>query len=316
MVPGGVTQEAPVWALLDEIGLPFREMLGALTAAQGTRPVVWSGGGLQLCDLPGRALVPGLSGFAAQFGPGEDTTLPPYCLQAQLRTHSRAGAADLLFDRRAQRNFAAVVGPLDARLGNGQDISTSNALTREWRFGMASLIATAFPLHLNRSRTPNRRHVAEPGSQTECGVQLYPGWLPPLGAQQLRWVADFRRIGVPPAPFFGRGWGPPRWTRMELAPGYGPSADGGGFVVATGEFVKAIARADIIEVRRAVLTPARGPGGVELVLTHAPRGVAGVRPHQVKLAAAGYGERQLVAEGQALARAVGLPLVESEDQDG
>jgi len=313
--------EAPFWAVLDQLGLPFRVPRQDLIARYGTRPSLWLKG-REECHLPAAPLLPGLSEFHFEFstGPGsvDDLTTAPDRLTATYRAHSHLMPAD----HRAERNHADVLQILVGLFGPGVEGIASNTLERSWQFGRARLVARSFPRHLNLQFGPNARHLADPGSETETSVTLHPGWLPELTAEQSRWLAAFRPVGTPDPQPVSLGNSPPLWHRWpdELgprpAPAYGPSVDGAGFVVISDSgYVKTLPRAWLTSVRRDEATRARGPGGTSLSVEFLRSGQPALAPDRVTLAVRPPTSGILRPEAQALAAALSLPLVEHSFPD-
>ncbi len=311
------TPEAPLWAFLDRLDLPFRTPLAVLLAQHGQQP--GSANWLSDCVLPGKTLLRGLSPFAVQVREGDDPTLPPVELVAAYR--SGRTPTDWLMDRRVYRNFDRVLQAVQAELGPGENAASSNTRAREWRYGMARLSVTVFPPALNPRRGNNVRYAADPGARHECSLRINPGWLPDLSAAQLAMVAEYHPIGAAMEPFFGRYHMAAPWHRWPAGAGprpvtgYGPAAGGAGLVIVAGDLVHAIPRADLQELSREVLMPARGPGQVDLSVRYAPAGLTGVRPHLLVLARTQFERSALLAEGQALAAALDIPLRESVGND-
>lgn len=186
---------------------------------------------------------------------------------------------------------------------------------------MGRVTATVFPPRLNPSFGPNGRHRLDPGSIAECGIILRPGWLPDLTPDQIAWRRDFIPLGQPEPPFRGRDGRPDRWHRWPKTlgapprPDDGPCRDGTGFVVDSDDFVVALPRAEILGLTRDELTPAKGPGGVWVTLTHAPQGIALRYPHRLILALTSYRPQSLAGEAEAVAAALGLPPRKSSYSD-
>jgi hypothetical protein len=319
-----VDPEAPLWTVLDQLGLPFRETRGALVARYGTRPSPWLSGFVE-CHIAATPLLPGLSDFHFHFGPqasaDNDMLVAPDWLCANYRVHSRLGLADRLADRRADRNFADVDAALTARLGPGSPGVSSNTLERSWSFGRARLVARCFPPRLNQGFGPNTRHAADPGSATEASITINPGWLPDLTPDQRGWLAAFRPVGTPdPLPPPGNWLSPPLWHRWpdDLGPAprstFGLSEDGIGFVIVSDlGLVRALPRGWLVDVHRSVITPARGSGGTTLSLTVLRSGRNQLPPESIALASGPPGS--LGPEAARIAKALSLPLTESLQPD-
>ena len=315
--------EAPLWAVFDRLGLPFREARQELIVRYGTRPSIWANS-VQECHLPAAPLLPGLSEFHFQFGTHagavDDLTTAPDWLTASYRVHSRLLLGDRVQDRRADRNHADVVRALTALFGPGTEGRATNTLERRWGFGRALLTARTFPPRLNSRVGAHSRDAADPGSATETLVTFNPGWLPDLTALQRGWLAAFHPSGTPAPWVPAQGFPPPLWHRWPAdfgplpAPAYGPSADGAGFVVVSDAgFVKAVSRDWLVDLRRDVVTPARGPGGATLSVSVLRSGQPQL-PHD-KITLAVGPPATLAAEAGRIAQALSLPLVESTFPD-
>lgn len=298
--------EAPLWALLDQIGLPFRVALGDLVARFGTAPCVWMPD-LPLCALPARPLLAGVSPFTAQIMRGGDSTLPAFHLSAHYRAHSAKTLADKLTDRRTERNVADVVAALTGLLGPGTDCAASNTLGCEWRFGAARLRVIGFPPRLNS--LPNSRHDSDPGSQTEAHITLQPGWMPPLSPAERVWLQDVRPLIAQSASSGAIALAPP-WRRLPadlpLAPGIGLAGQGAALVVGMAGFFQLLPRAHLQGLLCGLARPARGGGYAVLEVLHAPPDLPDVRPHRLQVMSASYSDTALAREADILAQALGL----------
>ena len=311
-----IAPEATLWALLDKHGVPFRQPAGALVATyvaqDGAQNIVWTDYFLD-CVLPGVPIVPGASAFSFMWQEGSDPTLPPLQLSAHVRT-ARFSLLDLAVDRRADRNLAAILRVLCPLLGRGAETPAVNTKARVWHLGQARIEATCFPPRLNWQFGENQHHLVDPGAQHEATVKICPGWLPDLKPVQIDWLRNYVPLGQPFAPRDGSHFAPERWHRWPVGagpiprPGFGPSRDGGGFCTVVGDLVLAIPHENLREVVLDVATPARGCGGVDLVLTHAPAGLILHAPHRVMIMRAAYAPGALHREAEVLAHTLNLPL--------
>ncbi|MGL4322151.1 MAG: hypothetical protein ACRCS3_14940 [Paracoccaceae bacterium] len=313
--------ETPLWDMLDTIGLPFRETRAALIAQHDLRPCVWSEG-LQECHLPATALLPGLSAFRFNFGNTADALVAPDYLFAHYRAHARRRLSDYVTDKRAYRNFADAAATLTARLGPGKDVSVSNTQSLRWAFGLAQMNLTIFPPQLQQKFGTNTRHAADPGSVTEASISIFPGWLPDLTVEQLHWLRTFAAISIPGLPPQAIWQGYDLWHRWPSAlgpcptTGYGPSADGQGFVFITHNgFCKAIPRQWLARVERLTLLPAKGSGGISLSLEYYPSGQMHLPCKAISLAASHSPQDDLASAARTLANQLALPLVEPVTHD-
>lgn len=302
--------EAPLWAVLDRLGLLFRLTRQDLIAQHGTRPSLWVRD-MAECVLPAEPMVQGLTCFYFQFGtqPGavDDLKTAPDWLTASYRVHADA-----------DRNFADLLGSLSALFGPGEPGQAFNTLERRWAFGRALLVARSFPPRWNH--LPNRRHAADPGSATEASVALTPGWLPSLTTEQVGWLSKITPLGSPDPSRPSPGQTPPlrhRWPEglgRPPTPVYGLSADGAGFVVILDlGYVLALPRAWLVEVRRDVSTPARGPGGTTLSVSALRSGQLALPPQRIVLNSGP--PDTLAAVARRLADTLSLPLVETSWPD-
>jgi hypothetical protein len=325
--------DAPLWDLLDGLGLPFRESCGALVDQFGSTPSPWLHGYVE-CALPGPRILPGLSEFMVQLGPDADLTIAPESLIATYRMHNHppllTRLSDWLDDRRADRNFQDLTGALTKLLGPGVDGSLSNALSRQWVFGRGEVKTYAFPPYLNRARYPNSRHTADPGSETEASVTISLGWLPPLTAQERGWLETFQVIAA------SEHWSYPssdpyaflRSKRSEAwhfwpadlgpcpAAAIGLGADGMGFVkINPLGLVHVMPRAWLTRVEHLTLTPAKGGGAQYLDLCYLRGGQSGLPERRINLQSCGYADASLGPAARTIAERLSLPLAEAQYLD-
>lgn len=303
--------EAPLWAFLDWLGLPFRQSKGDLVARYGTRHDGWSDHSRD-CPLPLQPDWPGRTSAAFPWREGDDPTLPPERIELRFRS-AVASIRDLALDRRAERNLEAALRGLEPYLGQGIDSSVSNTKARRWDFGLGRIEATCFPSRLNRRTVLNHRHLRDPGSEHEALVLIHPAWLPDLTDADLALIADYMPVGPARPPLVSPYFVPERWHRLPphmagLPRGSGPSRDGRAFVAVAGDFVRILPRADLLRLEHVLLTPARGSGEAELNLRHAPSHLALPHPHRFMLARDAYAPDALAAEARALSLALDLPV--------
>ncbi|HGG05928.1 MAG TPA: hypothetical protein ENK28_10750, partial [Aliiroseovarius sp.] len=164
-------------------------------------------------------------------------------------------------------------------MGQSHDNSAWNTLSRKWDFGLASLIATAYPSDLNQQFQPNARHNDDAGSETECLFTITPAWRAPVTDIQKPWLLGHQ-------PLFTAEPGDQRplsliqsftvdWPGEKLPPppGFGLSKDRAALlhVPALG-LVSILPRHWIIAVSRNSLLPARGPGEAAIDIRFHPGG--------------------------------------------
>jgi hypothetical protein len=299
----------------------------------GSTPSPWLKGYVD-CALPGTRILPGLSDFKKQIGPNADLTVAPECLTATYRVHNHppllTRLSDRLQDRRADRNFDDLSGALARLLGPGEDAGTSNAHSRQWVFGRAEVRTYAFPPHLNRTHSPNRRHAADPGSETEASVSIHPGWLPPLTAQERGWLQAFDVIAASahwsypsadPYVFLrSRRSEPWHFWPADIGPcptaAIGLSRDGEGIVQTNPlGLVHVMPRAWLTRVEYLTLTPAKGSGAQNIALWHLKGGQHGLPERCFTVQSCGYADESLGPQAAALAQGLSLPLQETRCPD-
>ncbi|OYU17504.1 MAG: hypothetical protein CFE34_15330 [Rhodobacteraceae bacterium PARR1] len=274
---------------------------------------------MDACLLPATPLVPGLSALSFLVRKGDDPTLPPDHLEARYRGPSRW--FDRFRNRLAQRNFATAVQALQAEWGLGAETSHLNTLAREWRFGMAQVGVMVFPPELQTHVGLNTRDHRDPDGVSECRLLIHPGWLPPLTATEIDMARSFRVIGQVQDAGRWMQLAPERrkrWLRAEgpvPRSGYGIATGARGLVLVAGSTLVVLGRADLIRISRDVTKPAKGPGGVELGIVHAPKAFPDARPHHLILASVPYAPSALATEAAELAAGLDLPLTQSACED-
>lgn len=273
-----------------------------MVADCGVQPVGWGGADWAECVLPIGPQFP--AGFRRGFSflvlPGDDLSKPPRRFTTELRRWPVAGW-----------NFRAVVRRMSADLGAGEDASVSNTIARRWRFGAASVQATAFPLHLNRDVGPNQRHVSDPGSATECRLTVEPQWCPPLTDGQYRALSGYMPFKDQPVEGLWDAHPLNDWP-ADLGParvGVGLDTHGALLVaVAAGGKCRLIPRDLLAMVRHDGLSHAKGPACSTLTIEFRRAGEAGLRPGSLHLGSVDGSEDALLPQAQRLATLLGLPL--------
>lgn len=218
--------------------------------------------------------------------------------------------ADLRPTGDARSNLAQVTAAIAAVLGQGRDVSVSNTIAREWRFGRAVISATVWPPEWNPG--PNSRHAADPGAATECRLAIAPGWQPPLSAGQIDQLRAMRPLGWAPvidawhAPFLSD-W-PCGVGRMR--PAIGPAPDGALVIAARPALCVVLPPDRLCAIAHHRATPARGGGWQTVSVELAGPGWRGLTVLR------GDAHSPLAgARAQALAKALRLPLRRSEAPD-
>jgi hypothetical protein len=325
--------ETPLWDLLDQLGLQFRESLGKLLGPFAIPPSSWPRDFVELA-LPGPRILPGLSDFIVHIGKNYDLTVAPETLRATYRAQNHPRLlnrlSDWLDDRRADRNFADLTGALATRLGPGVDAGRSHVLSRTWVFGRGEVTTYAFPPHMNRARPPLASHAADPGSETEASMTISPGWLPPLTAQERGWLQTFQPIAVSehwsyrssdPYVFLRSQRSQPwHFWPADLGPcpaaAIGLSADGKGFVqINPLGLVHVLPRAWLTRVQHLTLIPAKGGGAQYLDLWYQPGGQPHLPHCRFNLKSTNYTDETFGPKAADLAQRLSLSLQETRSPD-
>ena len=304
--------EAPVWALLDRLGVPFRQSVGPLVASYGTEKCVWWDE-LFYCHLPGQRILPAASAFSFRVWPGLDATLPPPDFSADLRG-ARWQLSDMVINRRAERNFDDALQGLVPLLGPGEEGSVSNTRARIWQFGRARVELMCFPPRLNRTFGKNTRHIRDPGSEHEATLRISPMWMPDLTEAELNWLRDFRVLGQLSPPRHAALDTRTRWQSLpagQWQSGYGISRDLAAFCTVSGQYAIIIPRATLLSVALDIATPAKGTGGADVSISYAPVGHDPRHEFRFTVATAPYAPNPLEDVASALATALDLPLDKS-----
>jgi hypothetical protein len=309
--------EARLWDHLDRLGVPFRQSKGALIAAYGSVPVGWTTD-LDDCILPGKPLLPGASPLSFNCWVSQDPRPVPHYLSACFRKPPTL-IKRIFSGRRAELAFGEVKRALTRDLGEPTASSVSNTVACHWDFGLARVAATCFPPRLQRDFGPNRRLALDQEAAHEVSIAVEPAWTPDPDADQKQWLATFVPLQALAPSAVPRRYLPWfRWQRAtdnRPATGYGCSVDGCGFVIVDGDFAITVPINQISAVRRDVLTPAKGGGGVMLGIDYALPDQGSRQPYAVDVQQVGYHPDALKSEAEVLSRVLGVPLRESQQAD-
>ncbi|WP_298261681.1 hypothetical protein [uncultured Litoreibacter sp.] len=166
--------EAPLWSQLDACGIPFRDPLGDWVSNLHLTASGWCDGLDQCVPNATRPFIPSLDvALHAQVLAQSDMEAPPLYL---------CGAVQKLGDHRL--NYARSISELSRLFGKGAEVSVSNTVAREWRFGLARLRCTVFPPDKGLNIGPNERHERFPNTVEEASITIETGWRPSLSQRE------------------------------------------------------------------------------------------------------------------------------------
>jgi hypothetical protein len=209
-------------------------------------------------------------------------------------------------------NFALAVRALSALLGPGSEGDASNTKEREWRIGCFRIRAIAWPRQLNRKST-NVYEGKNPYLWISANIYV-ESLLPRIERTEDYDLASLRSKRLLPELVF-RPQSPHYSYRNSLALesslGEGESyclLDESHLRIVVRETTFLIPRGEIVAVELGVARPARGGGYWEIALHTQP---VGGRPYRFAIHLT-YGRRGEGREAEKLARALGVPLQESE----
>lgn len=169
----------PIHALLDEIGLPWRQPRGLLQERFGITPHTIYGWPVVVPDTK-HPLVSGLlHPISVQAFERFAPTLPAIYFTAL------AWVAD---DTRA--NIAHVVEQLAPRLGAAKIGKRYNTLVAGWQSGAAGISLTGWPPEWQDERK-NPAHAVEPRLATACHITIETGFRSALSERETAWLKSF-----------------------------------------------------------------------------------------------------------------------------
>ncbi|AHE52881.1 hypothetical protein [Sphingomonas sanxanigenens] len=307
-----------IQALLDTLGLPWRESMATLAARYGVQPDTWLRSripvvllGLEQPPLPGL-----LRPLLFQMDPDHDASLPPASFMGYIWAGKRVS---LLPRDWARQSLELARQALEPALGEPRPDDTSNTYGWRWQFGPSQISIACFPPLLQQWGGRNSVHEAEPRTKTACHITIQTGYRPPCSAAERAAVAAF----VPALPL-GGAYDPAIVATRPLSqyaldyvrapvPGFaravgqiGRSPDGQLLIFATSE-LRIVPVADVLAVDVERILPARGSGGAHVRLACARDGG---RPRHIEL----YGQYGVPADslndaGQRIADWIGTPCI-------
>ncbi|MEP3347765.1 MAG: hypothetical protein ABJN34_05280 [Litoreibacter sp.] len=181
--------EAPLWSFLDACGIPFRAPIKDWVDQMHLTHSGWSDG-LDYCIPPTQTpLIDGLDfPIRAQVSEYTDYDAPPDYLWGALQ-----GVNDL------RLNYAKGIAQLSALFGKGIETSSTNTISREWRFGLARVTCSVSPPDKQRLGS-NTRHQMFPETEQEALVAIHPAWRTPLGKSEHSACATAIQVWSTPNP--------------------------------------------------------------------------------------------------------------------
>lgn len=265
----------PIHALLDSIGLPWREPRGALIADYGIRrhPAYdWD-----VIEMPSRPpLVEGLLWpISAQVIRDLSPLMPATYLSSAT-----------WFEDDTRRNIERTARQLEKALGPARIGKQYNTLRCEWRAGPASLTLIAWPPEdQGEWRDSNPAHEREPRLDLACHINIETGLLPALTEREQAWLESCEVIAASPAPagWSGQAVPEPHLPFVREAPegfalpdGTIARAGGGEALILHRQGLYLIPAADIMRFEVTRMTRAKGPGGSYLTIVCAVAGAGDV----------------------------------------
>ena len=321
-----MTQTNRIQALLDTLGLPWRESMATLAARYGVQPDTWlqSHVPVVMLDLEPPPLPGLLRPLLFHFDPDHDASLPPATFMGYIWAGKRVS---LLPRDWARQSLALARQALEPALGEPEPDDTSNTYGWRWQFGPSQISIICFPpllQHEGMLGNSNSVNKAEPRTKTACHVTIETGYRPPCTEAERAAIAAF----IPALPLGGTedpaivGTYPISQYTLhyvrEPVPGFertvghlGRSADGRLLIFATSELrIVPIEDAQAIEVER--IRPARGSGGAYVSLRCARPGAT---PRRIQL----FGENgappdALNEHAERIAEWIGIPCILHEYQ--
>ncbi|ONG54266.1 hypothetical protein BKE38_10585 [Pseudoroseomonas deserti] len=167
-----------IHALLDAIGLPWREPRGRLAERHGTgRHPAYTQTVIALPTDP--PLVPGLLWpLDTAVWPDAPPDLPPI---------SFSSACWVSPD--PEENIRTAVAALSAALGPVEIVASSGLRRAEWRDGAAAITLTTWREILPPPREPNPAHLREPRLAQACHIAIETGFRRSLSKRERDWLA-------------------------------------------------------------------------------------------------------------------------------
>ncbi|PTX55414.1 hypothetical protein C8N43_0048 [Litoreibacter ponti] len=293
--------EAALWDHLDACEIPFRAPLSDWIDRYHLSPSVWSEG-LDYCIPDDVApFFPGLDApLHAQVYEVADLAAPPDYLWCALR-----GDGD------HRLNYAGALARLTKIFGKGAETSSSNTVSREWRFGLARLSCTVWPPE-KQSYGQNDRHRLFPDTITEASVAIHPAWRAPLSAEEHAACAAAKPIWADPSPTpganiirFSRDWPSDAAT---LPPGLALAGQDMLLSIRSPDIADLFPRTLMRELHLVRLTPARGGSMASLSLRLSAQLRDGPGEINRTVASVSGDHAALDAVAETLAKALDLPL--------
>ncbi|MES2033359.1 MAG: hypothetical protein V4466_04220 [Pseudomonadota bacterium] len=293
----------PIHALLDSVGLPWRQPRAALIFDYGIQrhPAYdWD-----VIEMPTRPpLVEGL--------------LWPISAQA-MRDLSPLMPATYLsgvvwFVDDVEANIRRAARQLEGALGAAKIARRYNTLHCEWRAGAASLGLTVWPPeNQGEWASSNPSHERDPRLRTGCHINIETGLVSALTGPELDWLRGWEAVATLSAP---SGWPNAAVPESQLPfvreppagvdipdDTIGRSADGEGLILQR-RWLYVIPVVDILRFEVTRMTPAKGPGGSYLTIVCAVAGAGDVN----LTAAEAPGPDDLNDLGATLGKAFGKPV--------
>ena len=158
--------EQVLWDYLDKCGIEFRDKKEDLINKYGSRESGWSKS-LDYCEL--KAKHPFIEHLAHpivfQFRPRLAQDIHATTFQGYIRKSDNA-----------HENYDLALTQLTNLFGQGTENSVSNT-SHLWQFGLAKVKIFISPPNPN-TETTNSRHLAIPGSSTECAIYIETAYCP------------------------------------------------------------------------------------------------------------------------------------------
>ncbi|MCO6392563.1 hypothetical protein GTW25_16175 [Aliihoeflea aestuarii] len=306
----------PIHALLDEIGLPWREPRGIVEARFGVSSDPFYRWEVISFDTA-TPIVPGL--------------LRPLSAQTFLNLAPHLPittfGGEVWFEDDARVNLRRTARSLGERLGPAPIGRQYNTIRCEWKAGAASIGLITWPPRWQSPALLNEAHERDPRLKTACSISIRTAFRPPLSAREQAWLDDFEPVaalGVGPRVAIGSVKNTPanevdleyvREPPADVAPFFdklGHSRDRRALIFCDYQLF-VIPNEDIIAFEIERLQRAKGPGGSSLYVvcrTTCPK----VSSQRVRIMA-GSKPDALNDIGRTIATALDRPLVIGEYED-